>query len=396
MLNINNKPWEKLRAKDIVVFLKGLEDETFFFELKQDDIKPEHFIKEVSAFANTYGGYIFLGVGDSKNIVGCSKWTEQRIHSVIHDCITPTPNFDVKAFNINHCKVFVVKIEEGALPPYITNKGQIFERVSSGSFIINDSAKLSQIYYKREEQLKNTELKLSLESIKPNQIIVDNLCAYLDYGFSTVFSEPTVLQKDINNFDFQPICDFLNSKNITHSVSRLGTSILISYGNLGINPNILCAGLNNFIEIMADGSVKGRIILVSFGQSNNVKVDIYALLAVTDVFKKIYSMIFNESHFKSFIYGLKYEKLTVLKQFVPYYNLQDTRGALMFNDYLNKHIEKYGNNFIVNGGRYPYVGLKTIDKKYFNDVKEKYNYENLLNKLFPIAFSTLGYIDPIK
>lgn len=396
MLNINNKSWEKLRAKDIVDFLKGLEDETFFFELKQDDIKPEHFIKEVSAFANTYGGYIFLGVGDSKNIVGCLKWTEQRIHSVIHDCITPTPNFDVKAFNINHCKVFVIKIEEGILPPYITNKGQIFERVSSGSFIINDSAKLSQLYYKREEQLKNTELKLSLESIKPNQIIVDNLCAYLDYGFSTVFSEPTVLQKDINNFDFQPICDFLNSKNITHSVSRLGTSILISYGNLGINPNILCAGLNNFIEIMADGSVKGRIILVSFGQSNNVKVDIYALLAVTDVFKKIYSMIFNESHFKSFIYGLKYEKLTVLKQFVPYYNLQDTRGALIFNDYLNKHIEKYGNNLIINGGRYPYVGLNTIDKKYFDDIKEKYNYENLLNKLFPVAFATLGYIDPLK
>ena len=395
MLNINNKPWEKLRTKDIISFFNVLEDETFFFELKSDDIKPDHFIKEVSAFANTYGGYIFLGVDNSKNFVGCSKWTEQRIHSVMHDCITPIPNFDVKMFNINNCKIYVVKIEEGTLPPYITNKGQIFERVSSGSFVINDSAKLSQIYYKREEQLKSIELKLSLEPLKPNQMIVENLCAYLDFGFSTVFSESTVLQNSLVNFDFQPVCDFLNSNTISHSVSRLGRSILISYGDLGVNPYILGAGLHNFIEIMDDGSVKGRIILVSFGQSNEVKVDISSLLIVVDVFKKIYSMIFDESHLKSFVYALKYEKLTVLKQFIPYY-LDNHNGSLKFTEYLNKHIEKYGNNLIVNGGRYPYVGLKTIDKKYFDDIKEKYNYENLLNRLFPAAFATLGYIDPVQ
>lgn len=146
---------------------------------------------------------------------------------------------------------------------------------------------------------------------------------------------------------------------------------------------------------MGDGSVKGRIILVSFGQSNEVKVDVSSLLIVVDVFKKIYSMIFDESHLKSFIYALKYEKLTVLKQFIPYYSFKQN-GYSKFTEYLNKHIEKYGNNLIVNGGRYPYVGLKTIDKKYFDDIKEKYNYENLLNKLFPVAFATLGYIDPIQ
>ena len=395
MLNINNKPWEKLRAKDIITYLNVLEDETFFFEFKSDDIKPDHFIKEVSAFANTYGGYIFLGVDNSKNFVGCSKWTEQRIHSVMHDCITPIPNFDVKMFNINNCKIYVVKIEEGTLPPYITNKGQIFERVSSGSFVINDSTKLSQIYYKHDQQLKNTELKLSLEPLRPNPMIAENLCAYLDFGFSTIFSESTVLQKNLVHFDFQPVCEFLNSKSISHSISRLGASILISYGDLGVNPYILGAGLHDFIEIMSDGSVKGRIILVSFGQSNEVKVDISSLLIVVDVFKKIYSMIFDESHLKSFIYALKYEKLTVLKQFIPYYSFKQN-GYLKFTEYLNKHIEKYGNNLIVNGGRYPYVGLKTIDKKYFDDKKEKYNYENLLNRLFPVAFAALGYIDPIQ
>ncbi len=35
MLNINNKPWEKLRTKDIISFFNVLEDETFFFEFKR-------------------------------------------------------------------------------------------------------------------------------------------------------------------------------------------------------------------------------------------------------------------------------------------------------------------------------------------------------------------------
>ncbi|MGN0576922.1 MAG: helix-turn-helix domain-containing protein [Ruminococcus sp.] len=41
-------------------------------------------IKEVSAFANTYGGYNFLGVDDDKTISGCAEWTEQRTHNAIY------------------------------------------------------------------------------------------------------------------------------------------------------------------------------------------------------------------------------------------------------------------------------------------------------------------------
>ena len=74
-------------------FLSEADDENFFFEFKSDDEEPKKLIKEISAFANTYGGYILLGVNDDKTIGGCKKWTEQRIHITIHDCITPTPNF---------------------------------------------------------------------------------------------------------------------------------------------------------------------------------------------------------------------------------------------------------------------------------------------------------------
>jgi predicted HTH transcriptional regulator len=60
MININNKPWEKLRLLDVEKLLSSSVDENFFYEFKSDDEEPPKLIKEISAFANTYGGYIFL------------------------------------------------------------------------------------------------------------------------------------------------------------------------------------------------------------------------------------------------------------------------------------------------------------------------------------------------
>ena len=100
MVNINGKPWEELQFKDVQDYLSDPDsNENCFFEYKIDKVEPAKLVKEVSAFANTYGGYIFLGVDDNKNIIGCTAWDEQRIHITIHNGITPTPQFDVKRFS---------------------------------------------------------------------------------------------------------------------------------------------------------------------------------------------------------------------------------------------------------------------------------------------------------
>ena len=125
MININNKPWNKVRFTDIQKVLDGADDENFFFEFKDDQERPERLLKEISAFANTYGGYIFLGVTDDKTVAGCTAWTEQRIHNTIYNGITPIPDFDVRKFKHDGNTIFVLKIEEGSMPPYITNKVQI-------------------------------------------------------------------------------------------------------------------------------------------------------------------------------------------------------------------------------------------------------------------------------
>ena len=110
MININNKDWDELKSLDIRKFLERNGEENFFFEFKSDNEKPSELMKEICAFANTYGGYILLGIDDDKSISGCKKWTEQRIHATIHDSITPPPIFSVRSFNLSRKKIYIIKI----------------------------------------------------------------------------------------------------------------------------------------------------------------------------------------------------------------------------------------------------------------------------------------------
>lgn len=400
MVNINNKSWEKLRFHDIEKFLAESGDENFFFEFKSDDEEPKKLIKEVSAFANTYGGYIFLGVNDDKSIGGCKKWTEQRIHITIHDCITPTPIFDVRKFTSKGKHIFVIKIEEGAMPPYITNRGDIFERISSGSFPIKDSARLNQLYQKRKDELIRVKNVIELPSLAIDQNFPQNIFAYLDFGFFIASADENAIWQKYNKADLEEIAKYVRTINRDFSISRVGASYLFSIGDLTAKDNRgnlypMRAGVHNFMEIFPDGSARGRILLTADPKS--YQVDISTLFYYLDMaYKKIYSMTFEDELWKEFVYAYKYENLRVLKQFIPAYNLisNTSRGKEDFGAYLNRHQHKYGNNLIIENNRYPRNDYLLIDRRFFDDLKIEYSQKSLYDELFYSEFTNLGYIDP--
>ena len=69
MININGKEWALLEATDIQeTFSEHDFDESFYFEFKDDRVTTQKLIKEVSAFANTFGGYIFIGKDPDDNL----------------------------------------------------------------------------------------------------------------------------------------------------------------------------------------------------------------------------------------------------------------------------------------------------------------------------------------
>ena len=283
------------------------------------------------------------------------------------------------------------------MPPYITNKGGIYERISSSSCKIvsdkiTDAIKLHQLFNKAELQKKKIHDKLYIEPLANDNNLPNNLCAYIDFGFDVTNSRQTKLQQNWTDFDFAPVSDCLKVNCKDFSISRIGKSFLISLGNADTRKNNIpirpMAGMHNFIEIMTDGSAKGRILLTN---DDTNKVDIGTILFAFSYFEDVYKIIFGEQFYKYFIRALKFEKITVLKQFVPYYTAFSENENL--KNFLIEHKNKYGNNIVISGNRLPPNDFIIIDKRYLENNNIKFSNDNLISQLFSTYYLNLGYID---
>lgn len=387
MININNKTWEKLKYTDIETLLNSDDDETMFFEFKNDQTSTTAVAEEVCAFSNTYGGYLILGVENDKRITGCTKWTEQKIHTTLHDSITPTPIFDVRKFKTQYGIVFVVRIEEGHFPPYITIKGKILQRVSSGSFTIKETSSLNQMFNKRKDRLSEIEEKIFIDEIRPGYETPNNLCAYLDLGFSPVFHDMQKVKNIFYDIDMVKLSELTKELLHDYTISRFGYSLLITIGEMAVYNHgkklAVPAGINNFIEIMRDGSVRCRVF---FCHDKDSTCAITTQTSTIDSsFAKIYKFIFGDKFYKNFISAEKYEKLVVLKQFTPVHRFnpeEDTRKQ--------HHQDTFGGNIFVTSNRIPKSGFSTIEKSTFDKLKIKYNNETLIDELFYVTHHNMG------
>lgn len=291
MLGINGKQWNDIQWTDVEEFLNEIE-ESFFFEFKKDEVSGAKLIKEIAALANTYGGYVFLGVSDDKKIEGCQKWDEQRIHATIHDSLSPIPSFDVKKFETNdNKKIYIIKVDEGPEPPYITNKGEIYERISSGSFVIKESLRLSQMYTKKEDSWKKLEKKITIDSVQEK---VENVLGYIDVGFEPTFTNLEDVKNcffEISDNDLKQIfADEIQDGNIM----KFGDSLLFSYGNISGNKTLTPAHLNNFMEIMHDGSVRMRGLLWNKQPEDGEEINMAYVSTCFSKFQNIYTKIYEK------------------------------------------------------------------------------------------------------
>lgn len=401
MVNINGKEWALLESEDIKsVMLAPDFDESFYFEFKDDKVTPHKFIEEVSAFANTFGGYIFIGVSDDKRIEGCLDWTEQRIHTTIHDSITPIPSFDVKKFTCDTKIVYVIRIDEGAEPPYITNKGKIFERLSSGSFTIKDSIRLSQIYNKREQQLAKLERKISIMPIPEN---VNNIYGCIDSGFALVVSDIQTAFDIYNKVNLKDIANKMSVKMKGFNIAYVGNTIIFTPGGLTVHKGQLPAHTNSFLEIMADGSARMRILLMNNNPDDST-VNMMHSLTLIGLFKEVYTHIMGDLFPDRVVYAKKYESLTVRRQFQPTFFYDDDFLEL-YPEYkeknekilaeTKKHQKVVGIDTVVTDDRIPKVGLYTIDKSQMKKWGIEYTSESIIDELFYSRFIGLGFTLPL-
>lgn len=109
--------------------------ESYSIEYKSefnDKFKAEKLPKTISAFANSNGGWLFIGVDDNGNIqdVDLTGVCEEDIYSIIGSRVSPIPTIYIailyKDSNRN-AGVIVIYTEEGKNTPYVSN-GTIYVR----------------------------------------------------------------------------------------------------------------------------------------------------------------------------------------------------------------------------------------------------------------------------
>ena len=301
----------------------------------------------------------------------------------------------MKKFTCNTKIVYIIKIDEGAEPPYVTNEGRIYERLSSGALPIKDSVRLSQIYSKREQYLSKLEQKISIPPIPKES---NNIYGYIDTGFALNFSDSRLAIDTFNKVDLKIVVEKMIAKMDGHSLAFVGNSIIFIAGGLSTTSGQLPAHTNNFLEIMADGSAKMRILLINNDQ-NNPTINMMYSSVLLKMYKDVYTCVFGELFPDKMVYAKKYESLTVCKQFQPtlFYDnemlklLPDCKEQ---NDKMlaarQRNQEVLGIDTIVTDDRIPKTGLYTIDKQQMEKWGVEYTAEGIIDELFFSRFVGLG------
>jgi len=92
---------------------------------------PHEFVESVSAFANTEGGKILIGVDNNANVVGCRRNQTQRIEDIIASHIEPEIHISMTEITIDEKIIAIVDVPEGIDKPYVFRNHGSYKRVGA-------------------------------------------------------------------------------------------------------------------------------------------------------------------------------------------------------------------------------------------------------------------------
>lgn len=145
-----SEPLENIAAKDLDALREV--SEGWYVEYKEQSPTASALAKSISAFANTYGGWLFVGVREeSKDNPVASSFPGvpkpdvdpliQKIRKCATDHINPTPHFETRVVwcangtdeSRVQSAVICVWIPRSAITPHVHKSGQIYRRVADAS-----------------------------------------------------------------------------------------------------------------------------------------------------------------------------------------------------------------------------------------------------------------------
>ena len=100
---------------------------------RKRDADKSTLAKVVSAFANTSGGWLLLGVDDDGALAGWSPKGNAHprdwLRDVLDNILDPLPHFEAELFDVDGTEIGVVRVaRSSAAPHFIDATGEVFER----------------------------------------------------------------------------------------------------------------------------------------------------------------------------------------------------------------------------------------------------------------------------
>jgi hypothetical protein len=165
-----NKPIQELEAKDLDMLVDDEVAEGYWVEYKSEFQSNSKIAKSIASFANTYGGWYFVGVEADKtrnvaiNISGFSLASVPdpiaKVRDIVKSHIDPIPVFYSQLVKLGQDKVLlVIHIPDNQETPFITRDGRIYRRLSDSSDPVpeNDRYAVDRLVDKGSEIAKRFE-----------------------------------------------------------------------------------------------------------------------------------------------------------------------------------------------------------------------------------------------
>lgn len=161
MYNPFDKEIDDLEFNDLKKLIDKQIKEGFYIEYKSDFQKGNKIAKSIASFANTHGGWYFVGVEDeedtniAKDLVGFdikkNRQPQERIRSIAKEHIHPLPIFYLKLIEFKKDRgILVIFIPESFETPHILSNGVVYRRNGEESSPIKETDRytLDKLYRK--------------------------------------------------------------------------------------------------------------------------------------------------------------------------------------------------------------------------------------------------------
>jgi len=224
-------------------------EEGYKIEFKSEwnnDVKKKHLAKTISSFANTEGGWLFIGITDDGCISPIQKERTdfgQQIGQIVKSTISPHPAFETRFITCpddGTKGVLAIYVREGREPPYICN-GTVYIRIGSNKEPVLSSHRtdIDNLIMKRKDYEEQLE-KFCVDNVLDDDsfaygvvyLYKKNPSKFINIGEKKTLDEIEQIAKTHGFESWMPSSSsilFFNSESLSHSSKTLIFELFFDY-----------------------------------------------------------------------------------------------------------------------------------------------------------------------